>query len=48
MIERPVHWAATDEALSVYRAGELVARIPAAQYGELLYALAAVMRKETR
>ena len=44
-VERgPVHWAVTPEALSVYRGGALLAVIPAAQFGELSYALAGVRR----
>lgn len=37
-------WAAYDDGLRVYRGGELVAVIPKAQWGGLIYALAGKMR----
>lgn len=46
-VERgPVHWAVTPEALSVYRGGALLAVIPAGQFRELAYQLAATVREQ--
>lgn len=43
---RPTHWAVTAAALSIYRGGELVAQVPASQFGELMFQLAAARRSE--
>jgi len=37
-------WAVHDDGLRVYVEGKLVATIPAASFGRLIYALAAQMR----
>lgn len=42
---KPTHWAVTPGGMSIYLGGELVAIIPAAQFGELVYQIASVMRE---
>lgn len=39
-----ITWAVTDDGLSIYRDGQLVAVIPPGSFGRLIYAMAEKMR----